>query len=155
MLQNKKELFDSLGSELQGFDKNGQAMVYSCFDMEPARADAILNDANENIGDYLKELKEQSQSGNTNAGFGISPVDFIKIAARNIELDTPNEVLHFVYCCGAIQARIAELAASQKAMMELFGKFKESGVLEEIKREIEKKKDDDDLGAFGHGFSLN
>ncbi len=108
-ITNKKELLAALSPWIPNqFGQNGEPRSPGIFDaIESDRAMAL----NKEIIDNLRE------EFNKHAPFELTPQEFIRIAARNIDLNTQEERLHFMWQTGimweTIMNRIEKLKSQE------------------------------------------
>lgn len=149
MASNKKELLEGINeSEFQGLDESGEIVVFSVFNLDNKRAENIARDVTENILEWLKGQKD------SDPGLGYSPQTFMKVAARNLELNGEAEVNHFIYTCGSIQAQMQAHQRQIKMRKKFFEELEKSGVIDELKNEFKRFMDGEN-GPEGPDFSNN
>jgi hypothetical protein len=109
-ITNKKELLAALSPWIPSMvGEKGEERASTLFsDIDSDRA----ADINKEVIDNLKE------EFNKHSPIGITPQEFIRIAARNIDLNTQVELLHFMFQVGLMWEttvnRIDELLKRQK-----------------------------------------
>lgn len=128
MNELKRDLLDRLAFlEMQAFNEDGTPGVYSPFEIDSDRAKSITRDVFENVYEHLSEHRDG----------GVSPIEMIKIAARNLDLYDENEKLHFVYICGVAHEKISKQQEDLKETLKLFGAFKEHMRSEMVKHGVD------------------
>lgn len=113
-LNNKKDLKALLAeSDMQGFNNEGELIAYSVFEgIGSTDGLRFYKELRENIRVYMNE--QQFQDGK----ISITPLELIKVAIRNVDIDTTPQVLHIIWECGRIHQEISMKLNAMKQQEE-------------------------------------
>ena len=97
-ITNKKELLAALSEWVPGrIGADGSLRIASIFEgVDHDRAMEIIKEINDNLRDEF----------NRHPPVDLTPQDFMRIAARNVDLNSQTEILTFVYHVGIIWEKV-------------------------------------------------
>lgn len=105
-IANKKQLLAALSEWVPSqFGKDGEPRIASIFDaLETERAMEITKEMADNLRDEF----------NLHPPVGLTPQQFVRIAARNVDLNTETELLHFMWQVGILWSTVMDRIAKMK-----------------------------------------